>query len=672
MKLTESMVRDLVDTRLTAEEIGDLLTMVGFEIEEILVVEGEKVLDINIMANRGDGASSLGIAREILARDSNSAPTPLYVELAAGALRGDENTKDVQEFASVSIETPDCTRFSARVVQGIVNGDSPAWIQERLRKIGQRPISLLVDLTNYVMIETGQPMHAYDLDKLSAGKIIVRSAKDGETLKTLDGTDHELQLGQMMICDENGPIGVAGVMGGESTEVSGTTTRCLLESAHFDHQSVRKTRKALGLQTDASYRFERYVDPEGTVRAMNRFVELLGQACDAIVVPGVLDIYSAPLARPSLSIRTARCSSLLGMEVTADEIERYLKALGCKTTRNGEDFEVIPPTWRIDLVREDDLIEEVGRIHGYDRIPEALVIGSTPVGGAHGKDALVDKLRSQLLRCGVNQTISHSLRDTHPLDADTPRVLVRNPHSPEMAHLRNSNLPSLAEAAVRNGGKDVHLFEIGKVFSQDRESLQLAILSTGLLDPPTWEAVPGSKADFFSLKGVVEHALKAYGAALDPTSLARADARFHLTRTASLGDYGLFGQIHPEIARASDLPTETFIAEIDLDKLSGAAQTSVQSKAVYRNPAARRDIAIVVSQDVPYATIAATIAEACGDVLEKQWLFDVYSGPGIEPGSHSLAIALQFRKPGNFTDEEANQVRDEAVSALATLGAKLR
>ncbi len=677
MKLTESMFRDMVETPMSAEEIGDLLTMTGFELEEIVEVEGEKVLDVNVMANRGDGASVLGLAREVLAKDTQARPTPLYTRLSEGCPLGDEGAPDGGRLTSVQIETPDCTRYACRVFEGLTNGEAPGWVQERLRKVGQRPISMLVDLTNYVMLETGQPLHAFDMDTLREGRIVVRQAQTGERMATLDGQEHELGPTDCMICDAERPVAVAGVMGGGDTEVSATTTRCLLESAHFDHRSVRRTRKRLGLQTDASYRFERYADPEGVVRALNRFAELLAEAMGVRPVPGVVDVYPAPPVRPTLRLRRDRAVRLLGMDVAADEIERSLLALGNRVERGGDEFQVTPPSWRIDLEREDDLVEEVGRVYGYEKIPEALPAGSTGIGGPKGAEALTDRLREEALRCGLDQTLSHSLGDLHPLDAPGKRVTVRNPHSPEMAHLRNSTLPCLAENARRNGGRDVHLFEAGRVFRDGQETVALGVLSTGGLDAPSWGGRAAQTADFFTLKAVVERLLDVAGveATLEPGG---GDPRLHPTRQATVRaagtgqSLGLIGQVHPDVAEGLDLPATTFVAELDLTGLATSAQGELHYRPVHRTPAARRDIAIAIEKAVPFKHIEETLVAACGDVLERHWLFDVYEGKGIEPGQHSLAIALQFRKAGTFTDEEANQVRDAAVAALEALGAKLR
>ncbi len=677
MKFTESMLRDYVQSSLSAEAIADLLTMTGFELEEITEVEGEKVLDINIMANRGDGASVLGMAREVLAKDSSAKPTDLYLRATERFPASDAGNRDVWAKTSVAVETPNCTRYACRVFEGLSNGDAPAWIQERLRKVGQRPISLLVDLTNYVMLETGQPLHAFDLDKLAGERIVVRQAEKGEKLTTLDGTEHELQPSQMMICDASRPVAVAGVMGGEDTEVSATTTRCLLESAHFVNTSVRATRKALGLFTEASYRFERHVDPEGVVAALNRFAELLYEATGNRPIGGVLDVYPIKPELSTLKVRVSKASALLGMPVSFDEAREALKRLGYVISgQDGETLTIVPPTWRIDIQREEDLVEEIGRVVGYEKIPEALPIGSTPLGGAHGFELLVDTVREQLLRSGLDQTISHSLRDVHPLDAPTERVMVRNPHAPEMAYLRNSMLPSLCDAAIRNGGNNLHLFEIGRAHAAGSEETLLGILSVGAFEGPGWSPRDTTVADFFSLKGIVEAVARAVRISLE-LKRGTMDPRFHPTRQARvfLGgvEVGVFGQIHPERADETDLPPSAVLGEVNLSQVPLRQDAQINLRSVSRNPAARRDIAILIDKKVPYSELEAAIVSAGGSELEKHWLFDIYDGQGVPDGQHSLAIALQFRKVGsNFTDEEANALRDQIIGALTALGGKLR
>jgi phenylalanyl-tRNA synthetase beta chain len=543
----------------------------------------------------------------------------------------------------------------------------------------RRLISLFVDLTNYVMLELGQPLHAFDYDTLRGGRIVVRKAREGEKLTTLNEVEHELRTDQMMICDAERPVAAAGVMGGLETEVTGSTQTVLLESAHFVNTSVRRTRKQLGLSTEASYRFERSVDPEGVVAALNRFAELLSSVSgEDSTLPGVIDVYPHPPSERWITLRMSRVRTLLGLEVSGGEARNYLERLGFTLGEGEESFEVAAPSWRPDIQREDDLVEEIGRVHGYDKIPEELPHGATPQGGVFGLPAFTDRAREAIVRSGFIQTWSHSLRDEHPLDASGERVGPRNPNSPDMALLRNSLLPSVADAVRRNGAKDLHLFEIGRVFAAHPESerMQMALLSMGSLQSEHWVKGGGSSADFFSLKGVLEAALASLGASVE--FVPGDDSRFHPTKQAVLQSQsgeriGVIGELHPDVAEQLGFSQRTTGAEVELEPLFRSAEGKHRYREVSRNPAVRRDMAVLVDKAVPYEKIAQTLRSACGDVLEKQWLFDVYDGQGIPEGKHSLAIALQLRKQGeNFTDEEANQVRERAAAALAELGATLR
>ncbi len=689
MKLPYSMLLDFVQTRLTAEEAGDLLTMAGFELEGIEEVEGDSVLDIKVMANRGDGLSAFGLAREILAKDPESQPTDLY--RAADARFPSESIPGAD---IVRIESENCTRFACRAFDTVQNGSSPEWLQRRLRQAGQRPISLLVDLTNYVLFELGQPLHAYDTDKLRGPRFIVREAKTGEKITTLDEVERELQPNHLMICDEGGPVGVAGVMGGLATEVGPQTKRMLLEAAHFVNTSVRKTRKQLGLNTEASYRFERSVDPDGVVAALARFAALY-EACtqgvepkrgEALPVPAgvVTDVYPRPYQPGELKLRTSRTQRLLGMPVTSDEIVRYLSRLGFRVEGEGEEIRTWIPSWRPDLVREDDLIEEVGRVHGYEKIPEVLPQGTTPRGGVFGLPALLDSVREAVLRCGLDQAWCHSMRDAHPLDFHPEwRVGPRNPHSVELSLLRDSLLPGLAEVAVRNGSRNLHLFEIGRVFLKGEyqidESPELAILSTGQLYANHWNDAPTASADFYSVKGVIEAVAKAVHVPIVFDHPRDPDPRFHPTRQSGvLVDegrlwVGTIGQIHPDVASSIGLPAETVMAELDLLVLAVAKRIEQPMRPLSRNPAVRRDIAVLIDREVPWAQVESAIRSACGDDLERVWLFDVYRGVGIPEGKHSLAIGMQYRRMGeNLTDDAANAIRDRAIAALEALGGALR
>ncbi len=465
MKFPFAMLRDFVETRLGPAEVGDLLTMAGFELEGIEEVEGDTVLDIKVTPNRGDGLSVFGLSREVLAKDAEARPTELYERACRRfPMPDDQEDGETGAFASVTIETDDCPRYACRMFRNVPQGDSPDWVQRRLRQAGMRPISLLVDLTNYVMLELGQPLHAFDLDSLRGPEIIVRHARSGERLTTLDGAEHKLAPGHLMICDAERPVAVAGVMGGQDTEVTPATMNMLLESANFRNTAVRRTRKQLGLSTEASYRFERSVDPDGVVAALNRFAELL-EAIDggASRVFGVIDRYPGRVERPPIRLAVERTCRLLGLVVTLEQCRTYLERLGMEVREEGGNLLVVPPSWRPDVVREDDLIEEVGRVHGYERIPEVLPQGSTPQGGVGGEYARIERLRDALLRGGCTQIVSHSLVGVSPLDdPGAEKIGPKNPVSPEAAWLRTSLLPCLADAARRNGAKDLWLFEEGR------------------------------------------------------------------------------------------------------------------------------------------------------------------------------------------------------------------
>lgn len=686
MKFPYAMLRDFVDTNLNAEQIGDLLTMAGFELEGIEEVDGDAVLDIKVVSNRGDGLSVFGLSREVLAKDLEAKPTALYTRAASRFADSTLAEHFELESHAATVEAEECKRFAVRGVDSdrpLGNLASPEWMQKRLSQAGMRPISLLVDLTNYVMLELGQPLHAFDRDLLSEGRIVVRYAQPGEKLTTLNGEEQELS-GQMMICDAAKPVGVPGVMGGLETEVNDNTTRLLLESANFLNLNIRKTRKQLGLSTEASYRFERSVDPEGVVAATRRFSELLVESVPDVRVSNILDLYPRPPVLVPVKVRVHKASRLLGMEITLAQAEQYLSRLGMSVAVSGEnELTVTPPSWRPDIVREEDLVEELGRVHGFDLIPERLPEGSTTLGGSKGIYRQADLVRESLVRSGFVQIISHSLRDYSALDDPGERVAPRNPASPEHCVLRNSLLSCVGEAARRNGSRDLHLFEVGKVFSRSgaetSEVLHAAGLSVGALWPINRKGDTVPLADFFSLKTALNELFVtlALGHEMELSVASSLDERFHPTRQASVllaGEpVGIIGQIHPEVADKEDLLPETVLFEITLESVFANGQPRIDQKSISRNPAVRRDLAVVVEKTVPFSVLESAIKKGAGEVLEKHWLFDVYEGTGIEPGKHSLGIGLQFRKHGaNFTDAEANQVRDAIVAELVSLGATLR
>lgn len=677
MKFSLSFLRDLVNTPLDAQQAGDLFTMTGFELEETFVSEGEDCLDINIMANRGDAASVLGLVREFHAKRPEDALTPLAHRLNEGSPRGDESATEIGGLTSVSIQTSNCTRYACRVFLDVQNGPSPEWLQKRLTQCGQRPISLLVDLANYVMLEMGQPLHAFDLDTLAGQQIIVRQAREGEAITTLDGAERTLNPSHMVIADQDRAVAVAGVMGGQDTEVSAATKRCLLESAHFDSLSIRRTRKALGLNTEASWRFERCVDPQGVAAALNRFADLYESITQGEPVPGLIDVFPSPPVRTPVSVTISKINRLLGMDLEPAYAADCLRRLGFSVEESNGEIQATPPSWRTDVLLAEDLVEEVGRVHGYQHFRDLNPPGSTPMGGVHGLEEASDAAVQIALRAGLNQALTHSLGDLHPLDAPGDKIRVRSPHSPEMAWLRNSLMPGLAAVALRNGGRNQSWFEAGSVFLPDAEEKRLGILLTGSSEAVHPSLKPNT-ADFFVMKGAVEAVLRAMKVEGQPVA-SDQDHRLHPTRQAVMQSpsedaFAVFGQIHPDLADQVGLPRETYLAEVRLASAYGqAAKTTAASRPISRNPAATRDIAVVASKSLPYAQLEEAIASAGGAELEDFRLFDIYEGKGVPEGSHSLAFALQFRKMGsNFTDEEANQARDRILAELAVLGATQR
>lgn len=667
------MLRSFVKTSLSSNEIGELLTMAGFELEGI----ENDVLDIKVMANRGDGLSALGLAREILAKESSAEPTGLYHQAI------EWHSAKAEAGPHIELQSSNCSRYACAIYSDAQNGPSPDWLQEALTAAGQRPISLLVDLTNYVMLELGQPLHAFDLDKLGSERIVVRQAKEGEALTTLNGLKHELKPDHLVICDATQPVAIAGVMGGLDTEVGPETKRVLLESAHFDASSVRKTRKELGLNTDASYRFERSVDPNGVVRALLRFDELYREITDGKGASQIEDVYPTEAESRSLLLRPERARLILSMDIADSEMEGYLTRLGIKV-KTGRTFAVEPPSWRPDVTLEEDLIEEIGRVHGYEKIPDLMPSGTTVRGGSFGLYAVIDTAKKTMLRCGLDQIISHTLRDASILDFNPERrVMVRNPHSPEMQFIRSSLLPGLADAATKNGARNLRLFEIGKVFVKGDyevdESPELSILISGSMQDPHFAQLNPPQADFWTLKGILQELGHLVHDDISFELPRLPDHRFHPTRQAGVMVdegrlwVGTMGQIHPDYAEQLGLPEETYMAEIDLLVFFQNPDSELEVKPISRYPAIKRDIAFVINKSVPYADVERAIAEASGLVLEKQALFDIYEGQGIEPGKHSLGVSIQLRKmDSSFTDEEANLIRDKIVQAIEELGGSLR
>jgi phenylalanyl-tRNA synthetase beta chain len=521
MRVPFEWLQQYVKVEATAEEVAQRLMMGGLEPEGIEDSDIGPVLDVYVTPNRGDCLSMVGVAREVAALYG----LPLHAPSPPPSREGGATAQQT----SVTIEAPDlCPRYAARLVRNIQIGPSPDWMQARLEAAGQRPINSVVDVTNYVMLEMGQPLHAFDLDKLSGGRIVVRRAREGETLTTLDGEARTLSPQMLVIADADRPVAVAGVMGGAESEVGEDTVNLLLESAHFQPLSVRRTSRALGLRTEASYRFERVVDPEGVRRAVDRACELLAEIGQPQAEAGVVDIYPHPIPAREIKLRVRRASALLGMEITSHIAADSLRALGfdAQTEPHGATDTLIVhvPSFRADITMEEDLIEEVGRIYGYENIPETLPYGDTTQGGDSDEGRFLMRIRRSLVECGLQEVVTHSL--TAPSFFDAPadalrRVAIRNALSAEVGGLRHSLVPGLLETARHNATRGQHalaLFEIGRVW-QNRtdaegrtvptETISVAGLLVGPLQEAGWQRdVRPMAADFGTARGIVERLLQ--------------------------------------------------------------------------------------------------------------------------------------------------------------------
>lgn len=679
MRIPIEWLKEYVEVSASPEELAQRLTMAGLEVEAIEQEGQEAVLNVKVTPNRGDCLSMVGVAREVAALYQLSLIHPMpYAQ--------SHEPGEAASLARVDIADPDlCPRYAARIVRNVKIAESPDWIQRRLIAAGMRPINNVVDVTNYVMLEMGQPLHAFDLDLLPEGHIIVRRARAGERIVTLDGVERELQPDVLLICDRNRPVAVAGVMGGSDTEVTPNTRNVLLESAHFNPTSIRRTSKQLQLTTEASYRFERVVDPGGVVAALDRACELLIQIGAGEPVEGVVDVYPRPVAPRVVTLRPARCNLLLGFDLDAHTMVDCLRRLQLPAELKDGVIVVNVPTFRPDLAIEEDLAEEVGRIYGYENIPERLPFGHTHRGGDSPNTRLVRPLQEACVRAGLTEVHTHTLRAPGVLD-DPNRALVRvrNAASEELTSLRNSLIPSLMDVVLHNLARrqtEIFLFEVGAVFEslpdgEYSECLKVGFVLTGSQFPPSWDS-RYPPADFFTAKGVVQTLLEAVGSP-EAEYTPLSDPRFHPGRSARVTvcgeEIGIFGELHPDVLEQLDIRRRVVLAgEFDVQRLWASQEGRIRYQPLPRYPAVLRDLAVVASEELPYRLIEQTVREAGGEWLESVRLFDVYRGDPIPQGARSLALALAFRSPERtLTDEEVDRVIEQIVHRLEAIGASLR
>jgi phenylalanyl-tRNA synthetase beta chain len=670
----------------------------GTALAEVLPL-AEPVLELEVTPNRVDCFGVYGVAREVHAVTAAPLGPEPWTEDAVAAGEG-----DVADRASVTVRVPDlCPRFTARVFDEVTIGPSPAWLQARLTAAGQRPINNVVDIANYVMLLTAQPLHAFDLDRVPNGALTVRTAEEGETMTTLDGEERRFDAETVLVCDENGPSGIAGIMGGRVSEVSEATTSVLLEVANWNGTNILRTSRLLGLRSEASSRFEKQLHPDLCMRAQRIASRLMVELCGAKLVPGTIDVAAeAPPAR-ELVLRGSRVSGLLGIEIPQADQVAYLERLGFGVEADGEDLKVtVPPDRHFDVTREVDLIEEVGRIHGLDEnLPSTLpAVGQR--GGLSREQRLRRRAEDTMRDLGFDEVVGWSFTDPGepgrlripPDDGRANGIVLSNPLSEDQSVMRTTVLGSLLDAARANLARDVGrvaLFESGRVylpvdppadeFLGDRpapfaEPHRIACFAVGPLVPAAWRG-GGEPADFFAVKGVLEALAAALGAPLGFEE--KAEPFLHPGRAASVEfadkPAGWVGEVHPLVCREWGIEAASGF-EIDLSALVGAASAGEE---IYRDvtsfPAVIQDFAVTVPREVGADVVADKILLTARDrdLFGRVEVFDFYEGDQIESGRVGLALRLEVSASDRTLDEnEVADVREAVESALGEIGVELR
>jgi len=682
MLVSYNWLRELTGTKLGPQEVRERLTNVGLAIDAVEERGDDYVLDVEVPSNRGDCLSHVGVARELSVIENSKVQSP------ESKIQNTEGK--TSELTAIEILDPDlCPRYAARVVREVKIGPSPDWLVKKLEAIGQRPINDVADITNYVLHELGQPLHAFDLAKLTDHRIVVRRAAKNEVIKTLDGVERKLDGEMLVIADAKRPVAVAGVMGGEESEISNTTTDVLIESAYFNPASVRRTAKLLGLHTEASHRFERGTDPEGVLRAQERCVALICEIAGGVATDDALDVYAQPSGRKSAGLRPARVEALTGLRVETPDMLRILSALGFELFNESSEHLIVNiPTWRHDVAIEEDLIEEVARHTGFDKIKTELPPASL-AGEYHSSERRKRALRQALSALGHNEAISLSFIDAAVDDqfelipafavaGDQPEkfVTLRNPIIEDWTRMRPSLLPGLLNAVRHNlnqGTRDVSLFELGRAFRAgkkgelpvEREVLTLAATG-GVLEAD--KAGAPRDFDFYDLKGALDSAREAlklpgldYHAAEVKHLRAGQSAAVSINGTR----IGSIGRLAEAAAGIHKFRQPVFVAEIDLTALLEIKELPVLYARLPRFPSIVRDVSLLVDRKVTVAELilAANVqkVENCVGVM----FVGVYEGEGIPEGKRSVTLRFEYRASDRtLRDEEVDELHWPLVKGL--------
>lgn len=726
MRVPYSWLREHCDPGVEAAELALRLAMTGTEVERVTTgappeagpapaeARAEPVLELEVTPNRVDCLGVYGVAREVHAvTGAPLGPEPWAQDAPA------EGEGEVGDYASVEVKVPElCPRFTARVFTDVTVAPSPPWLQARLAAAGQRPIANVVDITNYAMLLTAQPLHAFDLDRVPGGALTIRTASEGETMTTLDGEQRSFDAEAVLVCDADGPSGIAGIMGGQVSEVSEGTTSVLLEVANWNGTNILRTSRLLGLRSEASSRFEKQLHPELCMRAQGIASRLLVELCGAKLVPGTIDV-AAPAPEPRrIALRGARVEGLLGMRIEQADQAAYLGRLGFGVEAEGEDLRVeVPPDRHYDVSREVDLIEEVARVHGLDEhLPSTLPAGAGQAGGLSREQRLRRRAEDALRDLGFDEVVGWSFTDPGEagllrIPADDPRaapVAISNPLSEEQSAMRTTLLGSLLDAARGNlarGADRLALFESGRIYlptglkrahtSRSRpvgggggadgalaggfvgeraapvaEPHRLGCLAVGPPAPASWRG-GGDPADFFALKGTLEALAGQLGVelgfepAVEPFLHPGRAARVQVAGQAA----GWIGELHPLVCRAWDVEAAAGF-ELELAALTGAAAAGEEAfEDVTTYPAVHQDLAVVVPEDVAAARVREAVLAGGGELLRAAEIFDLYEGEQLGEGRKSLALRLEFRAADRtLTDEEVAGPRGAIEAELKEIG----
>ena len=680
MKASCNWLREFVDFKLSPDELADILTRSGFEVEGMEDTGPDTVLDINVTPNRPDALSIIGIAREL------SAILGIPLKTSPVEIKTQEGRGPDVEITDMRL----CNRYAARLVLGVKPSPSPDWLVERLRAHGFRSSLNIVDITNYVLLETGQPLHAFDLDKIAEQKIVVKTAGSETGFRTLDDEDRKLSEDMLLICDAEKPVALAGIMGGMNTEVSASTVNILLESAYFLPSSIRRTSKSLGITSESSYRFERGVDKENIVPALDRAARMITEIAGGRVSE-LTDIYPVPFRSEEVPVKFEKINAALGINIEASFVRKVLGDLGFRITERNGGVTVIPPSFRQDVHNDVDIIEEIARRYGYEKIPVTLPSITMESVHVNKRQNIIRDIKNSMTRSGFSEVINYSFINPDALDKlsiphDDKRrrlVFVRNPLRKEEAALRTSLIPALlgnVSLNLNRGEKNLSFFEVSKVFLSSNSKLPSEVLQMAAVYANDESAFWSSRHDaFYDIKGAAEDLfsdLKIGHYDLDVQSL---ESYLHPGKSCSIisggRKIGSIGTIHPRVLEAYDIKNNISIFELyDLDKLVEYITPKILFKQLPKYPHVERDIAIVVSNDVTVEQVKRELSGIASDIIESVFLFDIYTGKQVPEGKKSLAFSIRYRAlDRTLVDEEVDSIHSVIVDKLKeTFKAELR